>query len=421
VGEPHPTDPLISAYGLRLRGAYGRILEYLARAIRDGRGVPHYRLWARTIEAELVALQQYTQEWATGTEGAASSAWLQGARASGEALGAQGVAVDAVRWYVLPRDAILAVERELLRGIGGALSMAQGHASSWMQAAVALADAGGAGPYDPLPLEIGRRINDEFRRAGLEAVQRKLTEGMTIRQTRDALLQELTQSGLTSFVDQAGRRWNLVHYADMVARTTSREAYTAGTIAVVQRSGHDLVRATEHYPTCDMCASRQGRVYSLSGTHPDFPALSESGVHFPWHNSCGHVLTPVVESYLTPEELERLKALSNLSFDTDPRSAREKRAYDRSQTLNRLRLEKQRLLEERANGIPADANMIKWDAERRAPETTPERKKDLARMIGDAADRQEQHNRDRVKTINDEIIRLNRLTNAEIKTRGSAQ
>jgi hypothetical protein len=421
MAESHPTDPLISAYGLRLRGAYGRILEYLARAIRDGRGVPHYRLWARTIEAELVALQQYTQEWATGTEGAASVSWLQGARSSGEALRAQGVTVDAARWYVLPRDAILAVERELLRGIGGALNMAQGHASSWMQVAVALADAGGSGPDGPIPPLIGRRINDEFRKVGLEVVQRKLTEGMTIRQTRAALLEELTQSGLTSFVDQAGRRWQLPQYAEMVARTTSREAYTAGTVAVVQRAGYDLVQATTHFPTCHICASRQGRVYSLSGTNPDYPALSSSGEYFPWHPNCGHVLTPWIESYASEEERARLKADSGRPYDEDHRGAAEKKAYDRSQDLNRLRLEKRRLLEERANGIPADANMIKWDAERRAPETTPERKKDLARMIGDAADRQEQHNRDRVKTINEEIIRLNRLTKAEIKTRGSTQ
>lgn len=420
MGEPHPTDPLLLAYTRRLRGAYGRVLDLLAAAVRDGRGARHYRLWLSTIEAELTALQRATQEWATGTEsaqGAAATAWLQGAEASGQALAVQGVTVDAARWYVLPRDAILAVEREILRTIGGALVTAKGHASAWMNVAAALVDAGTGGPDGPIPPAIGRRINDEFRRVGLEAVSRKLTDGMTIRQTRKVLQQELVESGLTSFVDQRGRRWSLPQYADMVARTTSREAYTAGTIAVVQRAGYDLVRASTHFPTCHICASRQGRVYSLSGTNPDFPPLSTAGDHFPWHPNCGHVLAPWIESYASEEERERLRESSRRPFDEDPRSAREKVSYDRSQALNRLRREKERIRAELANGIPASADMIRWAEERRAPETPPDRRKELGVMLANAADRQEANRRERLRTINAEIKALNRQEREERRSR----
>jgi hypothetical protein len=399
----------VAALTERYQLAYTFVHTRLFKALHSGWRFRHHAFMLHEIERELHQTLRYTTEWATGTaagQGAFAQIWEMGARASGEALIAQGV-VDVTSWYVLPRDAIWVVEQNLLHSLSGALVTARGRAQAWTEVAAALSEAGRS--LDAaLPPLIGRRIDDAFRRAGLETISRKLTEGMTIKQTRQVLLDELNTSGLTSFTDQAGRRWQLPHYAGMVARTTSREAYTSGTVAVVQRAGYDLVQATTHFPTCDICASRQGRVYSLSGTSPDYPALSESGEHFPWHPNCGHVLTPFIESYTSEEERARLKELSGRPFDEDPRGAREKAAYDRSQALNRLQNEKRKLLAERANGIHADANIVKWDQERRAIDTTPERRKALGEMIANARDRQEQNRKDRLRTINEEIRRLNR-------------
>lgn len=422
MADTHPTDELVAAVIERLGLAYTFTLTRLAAAIRSGRNARHHRTWLAEIDRELADLLNYTTAWATGTAeapGAVAEAWLRGARAAGKSLEAQGVSVDVAGWYVIPRDAIRIVEQNLLHSVAGALIQTRGHANAWMDVASALANLPG-GPDGPLPPLIGRRVQDEFRRIGLEATARKLTEGLTVRQTRAVLMEELQNVGLTAFYDDAGRRWSLKQYASMVARTTPREAYTEGTISIIQRAGYDLVRMSEHYPTCRICAAKQGRVYSISGKHPDFPSLEGQRARTPVHGHCRHVLTAVVESYLSPDEYARLKEFSNRPFDDDPRTAQEIEAYDRSQKLNRLRLEKARLSAQRKEDVvTANSHMVRWSKELREPGTTPERKRELRTKLAEAAERKTDSRNERIRAINREIIRLNRETRAEIRARRS--
>lgn len=170
----------------------------------------------------------------------------------------------------------------------------------------------------------GRRIQDEFRQAGIDVMGEKYTEGLTWRGTAKRLQDRLLTQGLTGFKDKLGREWRLDSYAQMVARTTSREIATVATLNTCQEADIDLIQISSHYPTCEICAPLQGKVFSISGNDKRYPKLQEECTP-PIHPSCRHVTTPYVREF--DPEVEKTQRHSNTPLDKDTRSEREKQAY----------------------------------------------------------------------------------------------
>ncbi|WP_278308216.1 phage minor capsid protein [Carboxydocella sp. ULO1] len=171
---------------------------------------------------------------------------------------------------------------------------------------------------------IGRRIDDEFRRVALEEAGRKMASGTTIKDMKQRVIQRLLDQGQTAFVDKLGRKWRLDSYAEMVARTTTREAASAATINTCREAGLDLVKITTHYPTCEKCAPLQGKVFSISGQDKRYPKLTDE-YRPPIHPNCRHTLQPYVRE-LDPDA-DKVQKYSNTSLTKDPRSEEEKQAY----------------------------------------------------------------------------------------------
>jgi hypothetical protein len=88
----------------------------------------------------------------------------------------------------------------------------------------------------------------------------------------DRYLIALQQSGITGFVDKGGRAWSLRNYGDMAVRTTSRQAAVAELLT--RDDEQDLYMISKIGSTCPVCAPLEGRVYSKSGTDPNYPPLS---------------------------------------------------------------------------------------------------------------------------------------------------
>ncbi|MDA8186648.1 MAG: hypothetical protein M0T85_00710 [Dehalococcoidales bacterium] len=172
---------------------------------------------------------------------------------------------------------------------------------------------------------IGRRVNDVFRQVGLEQTGRKLAAGQTWRDMKQKVIQGLLDNGQTAFVDRLGRKWRLDTYAEMVARTTTREAASVATINTVQEFGLDLVQVTTHYPTCHLCAPLQGKVFSLSGKDERYPKYGENEARIPRHPNCRHSIHPYVREL--DDNAEETERRSNEPLDKDPRSEAEKQAY----------------------------------------------------------------------------------------------
>lgn len=197
---------------------------------------------------------------------------------------------------------------------------------------------------------LGRLENDVFRTAGLSGVAEMQAKGTGAYQTAQRMIRELRRQGVTCFVDKAGRRWSLYNYCNMAARTTSHQAEV---LAVLTRDPEwDLYQVTAHAGSCGLCAPYEGRVYSRSGTDPDFPPLASAfgkidpdgrndltNTYLNIHPNCLHQLIPWTPMGRTPAELEKIKRFS--SFQTnppsrDPRSEAQIKAYRKKEENRRM-------------------------------------------------------------------------------------
>lgn len=188
---------------------------------------------------------------------------------------------------------------------------------------------------------IGRTTPDIFRRVGLEQVASMEATGQGAFKMTRQFIEALRREGVTAFVDKAGRRWSLHTYGSMVLRTTSRQAEV---LSVLTRDPEqDLYQISSHNTTCKLCAPYEGRVYSASGTDPDFPPLADAfGIMDPagprtlantWlniHPNCLHSLIPWTAAGRSADEIQRIKDFSNPArnpYSVDPRSQKQIEAY----------------------------------------------------------------------------------------------
>lgn len=100
------------------------------------------------------------------------------------------------------------------------------------------------------------------------------------KQWRDTVLQG-------KLVEVNGKHFQPEYYAELVARTKFHEVQSLATLDVADNVGSDLVIVSNHNTTTPMCQEHEGQVYSVSGTHPDYPPLTDSP---PFHPNCLHTL-----------------------------------------------------------------------------------------------------------------------------------
>ena len=188
---------------------------------------------------------------------------------------------------------------------------------------------------------IGRVEPDAFRRVGLEQVALQQARGVGTYKALPDFVDALRKEGITAFVDKAGRHWSLHTYGSMVSRTTSRQAEVLSVLTADPEQ--DLYRITRTGTTCALCAPYEGRVYSKSGTNPDYPPLADAfGKQDPngpdtltntWlniHPGCRHSLQSYTEAGRSAEEVQQIKDFSSPAknpYSRDPRTEKQIRAY----------------------------------------------------------------------------------------------
>lgn len=239
---------------------------------------------------------------------------------------------------------------------------------------------------------VGRRIQDTIREAGIEATAEKLTTGQTVREMQKNLEQKLKAQNLTAVPYANGAKMPIKHYAETVARSTTAETQNKAKIVQGQAWGYDLVRITEHAPTCAVCAMYQGRVYALTkeaanGKYKDdkerplrFPYLYDTALVSGYdtiHPNCRHRLAVFPARAYTPAELAEFSRRSMQPFE-DTRSDKERKAYAQEQAVKRKRNESRKQYEKikavLPNGVPKSfAAFVKMKA------TKSERYKELLR------------------------------------------
>ena len=206
---------------------------------------------------------------------------------------------------------------------------------------------------------IGRIEPDVYRRVGLERVAYNQARGAGTYKMLPGFVEALRREGVTAFIDKVGRHWSLHTYCAMVSRTTSRQAEVLAVLTADPEQ--DLYRISVNGTTCGICAPYEGRVYSKSGTNPDYPPLAAAfGKQDPngpdtlantWlnlHPNCLHSLQVYTEVGRSEEEIQKIKDLSNPKknpFTRDPRTEKQIKAYRAKEAARRRWLESYRAWE----------------------------------------------------------------------------
>jgi hypothetical protein len=150
----------------------------------------------------------------------------------------------------------------------------------------------------------------QVRRELDRQITRELALGVVEGKTRREVSNEVTRRLIDEFGDGpiqvGGRSFTADQYAELVVRTKSREAATAGTVRRLVEVGEDLVQVSASGAT-DGCAFYEGKVFSISGTSERYPPLdSMPNGGPPFHPNCRHVLFPFIEELASERELDRV-------------------------------------------------------------------------------------------------------------------
>lgn len=188
---------------------------------------------------------------------------------------------------------------------------------------------------------IDRSRDEALRQIGLRAAGEKIAAGEDVRYMQRAMTRMLQNEGFLTiqYGDAPGRQVRIDSYARLVARSTTREATNTAKLNTGEQLGMDLVRVSKHYPTCDVCAPLQGRVYSRTGKDTRFPPLySLPGFSDGYHNfhpNCRHVITVTVEALWSKEEREQYLSDAGKSTAGDTRTDAEVALYNKQQGMMR--------------------------------------------------------------------------------------
>lgn len=199
--------------------------------------------------------------------------------------------------------------------------------------------------------QIGRREADKAREAALKSVAEAKAAGYGAGKAATSMSKELRSEGITAFTDKAGRKWGLQDYCNMATRATARQAEVSAILTA--DPDHDLYKIVKIGSTCPICAPLEGRIYSRSGTNPDYPPLASafgkidpngsndlSNTYLNIHPNCLHALVKYTTIGKSEAQIQKDKDFSSFEknpVSVDPRSKKQIAAY-KEKIRNRQKL-----------------------------------------------------------------------------------
>ena len=152
---------------------------------------------------------------------------------------------------------------------------------------------------------IGRQVNDIYRELALENVRGSVVGYDTWKQVANRYREQLAERGVTGFKDRSGRTWNMRTYTEMVARTTTQQAHTEGTLNRLSEQGHDLIIVSRHRGACPLCTPWEGKILSISGKTKGYPTFEEAKASGLMHCNCRHAVSLYIDLDKEIEELDK--------------------------------------------------------------------------------------------------------------------
>lgn len=293
-------------------------LEKRLEAVSSGDMKSYYRQLIKEIDKAVKELRQHSAMYANAS---VPKEYIENANEILRQFNEQHIAMKPpAAFKQLHSDAVYDLRREL------AAQLEQGIAKARLQTENLLKEA----------KEIAEKA--ALRNIALDAAQKKIDTVGTITDMQTEVKKRIEDTGILKIELGSGdhkRHMSITNYAHLVARSVSREVGNTARINQMSSNGFDLVEIPSHYPTCEICAILQDRVYSISGNDKRFPPLSKAiGEYKNIHPHCRHVIIGWAEMMHTPEEVQKAIERSNRDW-TDPRTGKEKAFYNELQKRNR--------------------------------------------------------------------------------------
>lgn len=129
------------------------------------------------------------------------------------------------------------------------------------------------------------------------------------RQLQDRLMKQALDKKYVTLIDKNGKveQWQTSKYASMLARTKLTESQSSSTVNTAVAYGSDLVQVSSHNTTTAQCIPFEGKIFSISGTDPDFPPLTESP---PYHPNCLHTISVIFRQILEDRGIKKYSDFS---------------------------------------------------------------------------------------------------------------
>lgn len=143
---------------------------------------------------------------------------------------------------------------------------------------------------DATHLRVLRFADDAYRSIIAETASQVLTGVETRIQVTQAALNRFADSGITGFVDSAGRNWDIASYAEMATRSATGQAAVQGHIDRLRENNHDLVIVSDSPEECELCRPWEGEILSLGGGSDEYASVDEARDEGLFHPNCTHTL-----------------------------------------------------------------------------------------------------------------------------------
>ena len=168
-------------------------------------------------------------------------------------------------------------------------------ASKSVRAAIEIWEVGAIDKLRVTGAKLLDRTVTMYEEAAQKATAKVLTGASTGREAMREMAREWGRRGVPALVDNAGRNWSPEAYTQTIVRSNVRRVSTDVQMARSRELGNDLVVISSHAGARPKCAPYQGKVFSLSGDDPNYPALATTSMGEPdglFGINCGHEMHP---------------------------------------------------------------------------------------------------------------------------------
>ena len=180
-----------------------------------------------------------------------------------------------------------------------------------------------------------RRANDAYSDIIGRTSALMATGTITTRQAVQIELNRFANQGIGSFVDKAGRVWDMSTYAEMATLTAIERATIAGYTDTMKEYGYDLAQISNHFGACPICEAWEGVIISVTGSTPGYLSLSDAEGAGVFHPRCLHFISTYYEGF-SPKGRTQPRAVTAPNIGYSARS--KQRAFERAERMWKRRM-----------------------------------------------------------------------------------